>query len=167
MIIVRTPLRISIGGGGSDLPSYYEQFGGFFISAAIDKHVYVGINKTFTKEYAIRYSSQERLTDPDEIRHPVVREAIKLHQLGPLEIVSLADIADSIADADLWTVTGKQMDIFVHDKKRNKFELCSRFDLDVDALASSLAGPNLCSVETGTLCLCLNSFWCRCGFSFS
>ena len=92
MIIVRTPLRISIGGGGSDLPSYYERFGGFFISAAIDKHIYIAINKTFTNEYFIRYSSQERLTDPNNIRHPVVREAVKLHGLEPLEIVSLADV---------------------------------------------------------------------------
>lgn len=92
MIIVRTPLRISIGGGGSDLPSYYEKFGSFFISAAIDKYIYISINKTFTNEYNIRYSSQERVTDPGQIQHPIVREAIKLHRLGPLEIVSLADI---------------------------------------------------------------------------
>lgn len=92
MIIVRTPLRISIGGGGSDLPSYYERFGGFFISAAIDKHVYIGINRHFSRDYFIRYSSQERTTDPAEIKHPIVREAVRLHQLGPLEIVSLADI---------------------------------------------------------------------------
>jgi D-glycero-alpha-D-manno-heptose-7-phosphate kinase len=92
MILVRTPLRVSIGGGGSDLPSYYERHGGFFISAAIDKHVYIGINKIFTKEYSIRYSSQERVTNPAEIVHRIVREAIKLHQLGPVEIVSLADI---------------------------------------------------------------------------
>ncbi|MEA2876294.1 MAG: D-glycero-alpha-D-manno-heptose-7-phosphate kinase [Hyphomicrobiales bacterium] len=92
MILIRTPLRISIGGGGSDLPSYYERFGGFFISAAIDKHVYIGINKIFTGEYSIRYSSQERVTNPDEIKHRIIREAIKLHKLGPVEIVSLADI---------------------------------------------------------------------------
>jgi D-glycero-alpha-D-manno-heptose-7-phosphate kinase len=92
MIIVRAPLRISIGGGGSDLPSYYENFGGFFISAAIDKHVYIGINKTFTNEYIIRYSSQERVTDPDKIEHRIVRAAVKLHGLGPIELVSLADI---------------------------------------------------------------------------
>jgi D-glycero-alpha-D-manno-heptose-7-phosphate kinase len=92
MIIARAPLRISIGGGGSDLPSYYERFGGFFISAAIDKYIYIGINKAFTNEYVIRYSSQERVGDSNEILHPIVREAIKLHGLAPLEIVSLADI---------------------------------------------------------------------------
>jgi D-glycero-alpha-D-manno-heptose-7-phosphate kinase len=92
MIIARTPLRISIGGGGSDLPSYYERFGSFFISAAIDKYVYIAINKIFTNEYLIRYSSQERVSSFDEIRHPIVREVMKLHRLDPIEIVSLADI---------------------------------------------------------------------------
>jgi D-glycero-alpha-D-manno-heptose-7-phosphate kinase len=92
MIIARTPLRISIGGGGSDLPSYYERYGSFFISAAINKHIYVGINKMFTNEYNIRYSSQERVTDPAQIVHPIVREAIKLHAVEPIELVSLADI---------------------------------------------------------------------------
>lgn len=92
MIIGRAPLRVSIGGGGSDLPSYYERFGGFFISAAIDKHVYIGLNKTFTNEYSIRYSSQERLADPSKIAHPIVREVLRLHNIGPIEMVSLADI---------------------------------------------------------------------------
>ena len=92
MIIARTPLRISIGGGGSDLPSYYERHGGAFISAAIDKYIYIAINKTFTKDYSIRYSSQERVSSFDEIRHPIVREVMKLHRLDPIEIVSLADI---------------------------------------------------------------------------
>src|SRR5438309_1798261 len=91
MIMARAPLRISIGGGGSDLTSYYEQFGGFVIAAAIDKYVYVGINKTFSDEYFIRYSSQERVKDASKILHPVVREAIKLHGIDPIEIVSLAD----------------------------------------------------------------------------
>jgi D-glycero-alpha-D-manno-heptose-7-phosphate kinase len=54
MIIVRVPLRVSLGGGGSDLPSYYNKFGSFFISAAIDKYIYISINKTFTNEYNIR-----------------------------------------------------------------------------------------------------------------
>jgi D-glycero-alpha-D-manno-heptose-7-phosphate kinase len=92
MIIVRAPLRISFGGGGSDFPSYYERFGGFVISAAIDKHVYVGINKPFTNKYSIRYSSQELVLEPSQIKHPIIREAIKLHGVGPVEVVSLADI---------------------------------------------------------------------------
>lgn len=93
MIITRTPLRISIGGGGTDLPSYYRQFGGALISAAIDKYVFVGINKTFSPGYLVKYSQYEQVRSIDEIRHPIVREALRLHDLpDSLEIISLADI---------------------------------------------------------------------------
>jgi D-glycero-alpha-D-manno-heptose-7-phosphate kinase len=93
MLITRTPLRISIGGGGTDLPSYYSRFGGFVISAAIDKYVFIGINRTFSDDYFIKYSALERVREIDEIEHPIVRSALQLHPIGPaLEIVSLADI---------------------------------------------------------------------------
>ncbi|MCU1459793.1 MAG: kinase [Actinomycetia bacterium] len=93
MIISRTPLRISIGGGGTDLASYYEREGGFVISAAITKYVYLGINPTFTRDYFLKYSELERVESIDEIRHPLIREALRLHELEPgIEIVSLADI---------------------------------------------------------------------------
>jgi D-glycero-alpha-D-manno-heptose-7-phosphate kinase len=93
MIITRTPLRISLGGGGTDLPSYYSRRGGIIISAAISKHIYIGINRTFTNDYFIKYSEMERTDDVDAIRHPIVREALRMHPIGPsLEIVSLADI---------------------------------------------------------------------------
>jgi len=93
MLICRTPLRISIGGGGTDLPSYYEKHGGFVITAAINKYIFVGVNRIFTKEYVIKYSSQERVKHIDDIEHPIFREALKLLDVGPaIEIVSLADI---------------------------------------------------------------------------
>ncbi len=93
MLITRTPLRISLGGGGTDLPSYYRQFGGIVISAAINKYVYVGINRTFADDYLLKYSELERVRDVADIRHPIFREALTMHKVGPyLEIVSLADI---------------------------------------------------------------------------
>jgi D-glycero-alpha-D-manno-heptose-7-phosphate kinase len=93
VLITRTPLRISIGGGGTDLPSYYERFGGFLISAAIDKYIYVSINRTFTDDYFLKYSALERVRAVEEIQHPIIREALTLHQVGPaIEIVSVADI---------------------------------------------------------------------------
>ena len=61
MIITRTPLRITLGGGGTDLPSYYERFGGLVLSAAINRYIYIAINRTFTDDYFLKYSSLERV----------------------------------------------------------------------------------------------------------
>jgi D-glycero-alpha-D-manno-heptose-7-phosphate kinase len=95
MIITRTPLRISIGGGGTDLPSYYRnhESGATVLSAAIDKYIYIGINKTFVSDYFIKYSELERVNSVAEINHPIVREALLAVPVEPgIEIVSLADI---------------------------------------------------------------------------
>jgi D-glycero-alpha-D-manno-heptose-7-phosphate kinase len=93
VLITRTPLRISLGGGGTDLPSYYREHGGVVVSAAIDKYVFIGLNRTFTDDYFIKYSELERTRSAAEIKHPIVREALALHDVGPgVEIVSMADI---------------------------------------------------------------------------
>jgi D-glycero-alpha-D-manno-heptose-7-phosphate kinase len=93
MIITRTPLRISIGGGGTDLPSYYRRFGGFVISAAINKHIYVGINETFGGGYFLKYSALERVEELDDIHHPLIREALRMYGVRPpIEVVSMADV---------------------------------------------------------------------------
>jgi len=93
VLITRTPLRISIGGGGTDLPSYYERFGGFLVSAAIDKYIYVSINRTFTDDYFLKYSALEPVKRIEENQHPIIRESLQMHQIGPaIEIVSVADI---------------------------------------------------------------------------
>jgi len=93
MIIVRAPLRISIGGGGTDLPSYYSLYEGEWISAAINKYVYVIVNKRFQNTLRISYSKTEEVDTPDQVEHPIVREALKLLKIdGGLEIVSIADI---------------------------------------------------------------------------
>ena len=93
MLITRTPLRISIGGGGTDLPSYYRRFGATVVSAAIDKYIFISINKTFVDDYFIKYSALERAASVGEIEHPLVREALRLVPVPPgIEIVSMADI---------------------------------------------------------------------------
>jgi len=93
MIITRTPLRITLGGGGTDLPSYYEQYGGVVVSAAISKYIYISINRTFTPDYFLKYSALERVDDASAIEHPIVREALLAHNVEPsVEIVSTADI---------------------------------------------------------------------------
>ncbi|WP_320972894.1 GHMP kinase [Enterocloster bolteae] len=94
MIITRSPLRITLGGGGTDLPSYYEKREGFLISAAVDKYVYILINKTFDNSLLIKYSQLERVKNVAQIKHPIVREALKVTELecAPLEICSMADV---------------------------------------------------------------------------
>lgn len=94
MIITRSPLRLSLGGGGTDLPSYYKRFGGFLIAAAIDKYVYITIHDTFQQELILKYSEMERVHEPSEIRHPIIREALQLLGVNHLnlEITSMADI---------------------------------------------------------------------------
>jgi len=93
MIITRTPLRITLGGGGTDLPSYYERFGGFVISAAINKYLFVSLNRTFVPGLLLKYSELERVDLVSEIRHSIIREVLLTHDLGPaLELVSVADI---------------------------------------------------------------------------
>jgi len=87
-------LRISLGGGGTDLPSYYRQHGGFVIGGAIDKYVYITLHQTFDQELIIKYSRMERVRSAGEVQHPIIREALKLMLDGPphLEITSMADI---------------------------------------------------------------------------
>jgi len=94
MIITRSPLRVSLGGGGTDLPSYYKEHGGFLVAAAIDKYIYLTHHRTFQKEIIIKYSKLERVNTVDEIEHPIVREALKLTGVTEpqLELTSMADI---------------------------------------------------------------------------
>lgn len=94
MIIARSPLRITLGGGGTDLPSYYEEREGFLISAAIDKYVYITLHETFEKGYFLKYSKFEKCEDIEEIQHPIIREALKLLEWKKpcLELCSMADI---------------------------------------------------------------------------
>ena len=94
MIITRSPMRISLGGGGTDLPSYYRQHGGFVISAAIDKYVYITLHETFVQEVIVKYSKMEVVAHPEDVKHPIVREALKLVDLGipHIEITSMSDI---------------------------------------------------------------------------
>src|SRR5262245_39765114 len=93
VIITRSPLRISLGGGGTDLPSYYREHSGFVISAAIDKYVYITLHHTFVQDLIIKYSNMERVQTIEEVQHPLIREALRLTGVGVpyLEITSMAD----------------------------------------------------------------------------
>lgn len=94
MLITRSPLRITLGGGGTDLPSYYRRYGGFVISAAIDKYVYVTVMRPFTPGIFLKYSKLERCEKVDEVQHPIIREALRMIDgaVPQYEITTLADI---------------------------------------------------------------------------
>ena len=93
MIITRSPLRITLGGGGTDLPSYYNENQGFLLSAAINKYVYVSLMKPFTEGVFLKYSKFENVKNISEIQHPIIRETLKMLKLSPqIEITTLADI---------------------------------------------------------------------------
>jgi D-glycero-alpha-D-manno-heptose-7-phosphate kinase len=94
MIITRSPLRISLGGGGTDLPSYYQEHTGFLVAAAIDKYVCITLHHTFVPDLIIKYSRLERVRTVDEVQHPIIRESLKATGVDPagLEITSMADI---------------------------------------------------------------------------
>jgi D-glycero-alpha-D-manno-heptose-7-phosphate kinase len=94
VIITRTPLRISLGGGGTDLPSYYRVAGrGFLVAAAIDRHVYIAVNRNFDDDLMLKYSSIERVGDPTRVDHPLLREALLVAGVHrAVEISSMADV---------------------------------------------------------------------------
>jgi D-glycero-alpha-D-manno-heptose-7-phosphate kinase len=94
VIITRTPFRISLGGGGTDLPSYYRENGhGFLIAAAITKYVYIAVNENFNGSYFLRYSKVEETNDMSDIKHPLLRECIRLTETpNNVEVTSIADV---------------------------------------------------------------------------
>jgi len=93
MIVTRSPLRISLGGGGTDLPSYYREHEGFLVAAAIDKFVYIMLHRRFVPQILLKYSHLEEVDTVDDIRHPLIREALRLVDVhSHIEITSMADV---------------------------------------------------------------------------
>lgn len=93
MIITRTPFRVSFAGGGSDLATYYERFGGAVVSTAIDKYVYISMHPYFFKNgFFLKYAKVEETDSVDNIRHPIIREILKLYNIRGVDISSSSDI---------------------------------------------------------------------------
>ena len=97
MIITRTPFRITLGGGGTDLPSYYSEHGGFVFSVTIDKYMYIHLNTPIVDDLIrIKYSKYEEVSNIDEIKHDLVRESFRLMKVAKaVEIQSMEDIPAS------------------------------------------------------------------------
>lgn len=120
MIITRSPLRISLGGGGTDLPSYYSKHGGFLIAAAIDKYVYVSASRPFNEGIYLKYSSIEHVEKVGDVSHPIIREALDEMKLRTpqIEITTLADIPSGtgLGSSGSFT-TGLMKALYTHYRK--------------------------------------------------
>jgi D-glycero-alpha-D-manno-heptose-7-phosphate kinase len=91
-IVARAPLRVALGGGGTDMPAYYREHGGFVVSTTIDRHVHIVATTGFQRSYRLKHLEWEEVDDPAQVRHPILREALVHHWSGgPVELASVAD----------------------------------------------------------------------------
>ena len=129
MIIIRSPLRISIGGGGTDIPSYYERKGSFFISAAINKYVYVTLTRPFEKGIYLKYSKIEKVKSINEISHKIIKEVLKQELIeNRIEITTLTDIPTKTglgSSGSFSTALIKGVYVY-NDKSINKMQLAEK-----------------------------------------
>jgi D-glycero-alpha-D-manno-heptose-7-phosphate kinase len=120
MILTRSPLRISLGGGGTDLPSYYRKHEGFLLAGAIDKYVYVSVMRPFVEGIYLKYAQIEKLKRVEDIQHPIMREALLMQELKTpqIEITTMADIpaGTGLGSSGAFT-TGLLRALFAHRKK--------------------------------------------------
>lgn len=134
MIITRTPLRISIGGGGTDLPSYYQEHGGFVISGAINKYIYINVNRNFFPGYLLKYSETEQVQSVEEIKHCILRETLRVFPVeSPLEIAIMADVpaGTGLGSSGAFTV-GLIHALLAHSRKLVDAELLARAAVDIE-----------------------------------
>ena len=137
MIIARSPLRVSLGGGGTDIPSYYEKYGGYVISGAIDKYVYVTVTRPFFQGIFLKYSEIEKSKEVSEVRHPIIREVLSnLNLKTPqIEITTLTDIpaGTGLGSSGSFT-TALIKSLYVHYKKHispeDLAELACKIEID-------------------------------------
>ncbi len=120
MIITRSPLRISLGGGGTDLPSYYKKHSGFLIAAAIDKYCYITVHQTFQGGILLKYSKLEQVQSVEQVQHPIIRECLQLVgvQDPHIEIASMADLPSGTGLGSSGSFTSALLKA-LHGHKRN------------------------------------------------
>ncbi len=138
MFIARSPLRISLGGGGTDLPSYYRQSGGYLLASAIDKYVYTSIIKPYDEGIFLKYSSQEKVKKPSEIKHKIFKEILTMQNWKEpyqIEITTLADIpaGTGLGSSGAFTVSAiKAIQVFNSEYQSNQAiaELACHIEID-------------------------------------
>jgi D-glycero-alpha-D-manno-heptose-7-phosphate kinase len=136
MIITRTPFRITLGGGGTDLPSYYEKYGGFIFSAGIDKYMYVDVNRPTSDDLIrVKYSTSETVSDIKELKHDIAREVLRF--AGVEKNIEISSIADVPAGTGLGSSSCYAVGLLhaLHTLKRENvsFEKLAEEDFDIEA----------------------------------
>jgi D-glycero-alpha-D-manno-heptose-7-phosphate kinase len=139
MIISRTPLRISLGGGGTDLPSYYTKSGhGFLIAAAISKYVYIAVNHNFESDILLKYSQVERCREIEDVQHPLLRECLRATGVThSVEISSMADIptGTGLGSSGSFTVgVLKALKMYRHQTAANEHLASEACRIEIDIL---------------------------------
>ena len=137
MIITRSPLRITLGGGGTDLPSYYQDHEGFLVAAAIDKYVYVNVMRPFTEGIYLKYSQIQNVQRIADVDHPIIREALQLLEFKTpqVEITTLADIPAGTGLGSSGSFTTALLKALYTHRKRNlhqeeQAELACHIEID-------------------------------------
>jgi D-glycero-alpha-D-manno-heptose-7-phosphate kinase len=164
MIISKAPLRITLGGGGTDLPSYYRRHGGFWISAAIDKYIYISLHDVFQDQIILKYSELERVKSVDDIRHALLRESLRTMGVRErIEISSFADLPEGtgLGSSGTFTVAllkGLHSYTRRHVTNRELAEEACRLEIDQlkrpvgkqDQYIAAFGGINCFSIAPGT-----------------
>jgi D-glycero-alpha-D-manno-heptose-7-phosphate kinase len=142
MIITRTPFRITLGGGGTDLPSYYEKFGGFIFSAGLDKYMYIDLNRSVADDLIrVKYSRSETVERVDELQHDIAREI--LHRTGIEKNIEISSLADIPAGTGLGSSSCYAVGLLhaIHTMKRDYVPLAQLAELDFEIEANILKRP--------------------------
>jgi D-glycero-alpha-D-manno-heptose-7-phosphate kinase len=164
MIISKAPLRITLGGGGTDLQSYYRKHGGFWIAAAIDKYIYISLHDVFQDQIILKYSELERVRTVDEIRHALLRESLRTMGVRErIEISSFADLPEGtgLGSSGSFTVAllkGLHSYTRRHVTNRELAEEACRLEIDQlkrpvgkqDQYIAAFGGINCFSIASGT-----------------
>jgi D-glycero-alpha-D-manno-heptose-7-phosphate kinase len=141
-VVARAPLRIPLGGGGTDLPSHYRRHGGFVVSAAIDRHVHVLISTAFARRFRLKHLEWEEADDPSEIRHPILRAAISHHWDGrPFELASVGDVppGTGLGSSGAYTVCVLRALAAARGEEITREELAARAcELEIDRLGRTV-----------------------------
>ena len=155
MIITRAPFRVSFCGGGSDIPSFYEKYGGCVLSTTIRKYVYLTINKAFNKDtITLKYSQTEVVTDPDKIQHRIFRQVLKDFGTKGIEITSMADVpaGTGLGSSSTFTVALLKLMYTYNEKYASTYKIAKEAcDVEINQLGNPIGKQDQFAAAFGGL----------------